>query len=102
MAGLLAISSQSWLLPLAEAAPGAAAGKNVLSPVLILVLCVVAGVGTLLLLPARREEVFRKIGAVILIAAGLIFAAFLIHYVGTQERGGMSVYFWLFSIIAIV
>jgi NADH-quinone oxidoreductase subunit J len=99
MAGLLAISSQSWPSLLAAAT---APGENVLSPVLILVLCVVAGIGTLLLLPARREEVLRKVGAVILIAAGLIFAAFLIHYVGTQERGGMSIYFWLFSIIAIV
>src|SRR5258706_6272514 len=102
MAGLLAISSQSWPSSLAAAAPGAANGENVLSPILILVLCVVAGIGTLLLLPARREEVLRKVGAVILIAAGLVLAAFLIHYVGTQERGGMSIYFWLFSIIAIV
>jgi NADH-quinone oxidoreductase subunit J len=86
MAGLLATSG---------------AGVELLSPVLILVLCVVAGVGTVLLLPGRREAVLRKIGGVILLAGGLIFAALLVHAVGNQGRGQMSVYFWLFSIIAI-
>lgn len=109
MAGILAIRAGGWLGPLAatpEVAPikGVAqnASDNALSPVLILVLCVVAGLGTVLLLPARREAVLQKIGAVLMLAAGLILAALLVHYVGTQNRGGMSVYFWIFSAIAIV
>jgi NADH-quinone oxidoreductase subunit J len=76
--------------------------ESALSPALILVLCVLAGIGTLLALPSRREQVFQKIGGVIRLAAGLIFAAMLIHLGGEPGRGGMSVYFWLFSIIAIV
>src|SRR4051812_25559103 len=109
MAGFGAIFSTAWpssLITTLAAAPAqiapAAPVENALSPVLILVLCVVAGIGTLMCLPGRREAVFRNIGAVILLAAGLIFAAMLIHHVGNQGRGGMSIYFWLFSIIAIV
>jgi len=109
MAGFSAIFSMAWpsaLTSMLASAPApippAGPVENALSPVLILVLCVVAGIGTLMFLPGRREAVFRNIGAVILLAAGLIFAAMLIHHVGNQGRGGMSVYFWLFSIIAIV
>ncbi|HEY7118935.1 MAG TPA: NADH-quinone oxidoreductase subunit J [Tepidisphaeraceae bacterium] len=73
-----------------------------LSPVLILVLCVVAGIGTVLLLPSRREETLKKIGGVIVLAAFLILAAMLIHYVHGLKLGHMSVYFWLFSAVAIL
>jgi NADH-quinone oxidoreductase subunit J len=100
MAGLLPLLSAARLIPLAQAP--AAATEAVFSPALILVLCVVAGIGTLLMLPGRREAVFHKIGGVILLAAGLIFAAMLIHYLAGVGRGQMSVYFWLFSTIAIV
>jgi len=96
MAGLPSLLSAAHLLTLAQAP------ESAFSPALILVLCVVAGVGTLLMLPGRREEVFHKIGGVILLAAGLIFAAMLIHYLAGIGRGQMSVYFWLFSTIAIV
>jgi NADH-quinone oxidoreductase subunit J len=100
MAGLLFFLSAARLVPLAQApVPGA---ESVLAPALILVLCVVAGIGTLLMLPGRREAVFQKIGGVILLAAGLIFAAMLVHYLAGAGRGQMSVYFWLFSTIAIV
>lgn len=75
---------------------------NLLSPVVILVLCVAAGIGTVLLLPSRREAVFRKVGGAVLLAAGLIFGALLIHQVGTLKKGGMSLYFWIFSILAIL
>ncbi|HYE21741.1 MAG TPA: NADH-quinone oxidoreductase subunit J [Tepidisphaeraceae bacterium] len=75
--------------------------SGVLSPVLILVLCVVAGVGTYLLLPSRREGAVRKIGGVILLAAGLIFGATLIRAVAGAVQGGMSVFFWVFSAITV-
>jgi NADH-quinone oxidoreductase subunit J len=84
----------------AAGAPGAA--QNALSPVLILVLCVIAGAATVLLLPGDREATFRKVGGAVLLATGLIFAAMVIHYTGGLNIGGMSVFFWLFSAIAIV
>jgi len=103
MAGLLATFGAT--APVSFAATLAqenAAGGGILSPVLILVLCVVAGIGTVLLLPGRREAAVGKIGGVVLLAAGLIFAALLVHYAAEQGRGGMSLYFWIFSVIAIV
>jgi NADH-quinone oxidoreductase subunit J len=75
-----------------------------LSPVLILVLCVVGGVGTVLALPSARETSWRKIGAVLLGAAGLILAALLVRSAagpaGTP-RAGVGPYFWIFSAIAL-
>jgi NADH-quinone oxidoreductase subunit J len=72
------------------------------SPLVILVLCVIAGVGTVLLLPSRREASLRKVGAVILLAAGLIFAALLVRLTAGDANGGMGPYFWIFSAIAII
>jgi NADH-quinone oxidoreductase subunit J len=78
-----------------------AASPELLSPAVILTLCVIAGIGTLLLLPGHREATFRKIGGVVLLAAGLIFFALMVHWtVGVQ--GSASVYFWIFSTIAVV
>lgn len=109
MAGILAIGTLNCVGPLAAASdvasgPAVAQGAsdNALAPVLILVLCVVAGIGTVLLLPSRREAVLRKVGGVLLLAAGLILAAMLVHYVAGQGRGGMSVYFWIFSAVTIL
>src|SRR5689334_3458922 len=74
-----------------------AAWGELISPTLVLVLCVIAGIGTVLMLPARRDVTFRKIGAAVLIAAGLIFAAMLVHNVANAPGGGhMSIYFWVF------
>ena len=48
----------------------AQSGGVVIHGALILILCVAAGVGTILLLPSRLETSFRKIGgAVVLLAA---------------------------------
>jgi NADH-quinone oxidoreductase subunit J len=81
----------------------APAAAELISPTLILVLCVVAGIGTVLMLPARRDVTFRKIGAAVLIATGLIFAAMLVHNVANAPDGGhMSVYFWVFSAVTVV
>lgn len=82
-----------WANPLAQVA--------VLSPLLVLVLCVVAGVGTVLMLPGRREAGWRKIGAVVALAGGIIFALSLMRY-AAGNGGGMGVYFWFFAIAAIV
>jgi len=81
----------STLLPLAA---------NVFAPVTILVLCLVAGVGTVLLLPGRRESTIRWIGGIVLLASLLIFIALIVRQ-GAVMRGE-GVYFWLFSAIAII
>ena len=73
-----------------------------LAPAAVLSLCSVAGVGTVFLLPSRREASLRKIGAAILLAAGLIFAALLVRWTAGSAAGGMGPYFWIFSTIAIV
>ena len=88
-------ASINCMLPLA-AAP--------ISAVLILVLCVVAGVGTVLLLPSRREASIARIGGVLVLAAGLIGFALLLRHVAQNVGGGggMGVYFWIFSAIALV
>jgi NADH-quinone oxidoreductase subunit J len=77
----------------------AQASAPLLAPVLILVLCVVAGIGTLLLLPGRRETSFGRIGGVVLLAAALIFFASLPSAFG---HSATAVYFWIFAAIAIV
>src|SRR3954469_24079707 len=73
-----------------------------ISPLVILVLCAVAGVGTVLLLPSRREASLRKVGGVILLAAGLILAALMVRMTAGSAQGGMGPYFWIFSAIAII
>ena len=80
--------------------PLLAAAGNPLPPIVILVLCIVAGVGTVLLLPGRRETAFRKIGGVILLAALLVFVAMLVRQTAARTTG--DVYFWIFSAIAVV
>jgi NADH-quinone oxidoreductase subunit J len=81
--------------------PLAAFTASAVQPVVILFLCVAAGIGTVLLLPGKREASFRAIGGVILAAMGLIFAALLIKFAANSPEGGMSVYFWAFAAIAL-
>jgi NADH-quinone oxidoreductase subunit J len=78
----------------------AQAPAPLLAPVLILVLCLVAGIGTLLLLPGHRETTFRKIGGVVLLAAALIFFASLPSAFGSEHIAN-AIYFWIFAAIAI-
>ncbi len=73
-----------------------------LSPLVILVLCVVAGIGTVLLLPSRRETSLRQVGGAVLLAVGLVFAALLVRLTAGDARGGMGPYFWIFSAVAII
>jgi NADH-quinone oxidoreductase subunit J len=55
-----------------------------------------------LLLPSRREASLRKVGGLILAAAGLILAALLVRYTAGTARGGMGAYFWIFTAIALI
>lgn len=86
----------------AEAASPAAEGSTapvalLLAPSIVLILCIFAGVGTLLLLPARREISIRRIGGAVLAAAALIFAALVF-----RSEAGVGAYFWIFSALALV
>jgi NADH-quinone oxidoreductase subunit J len=70
------------------------------APALLFVLAVAGAIGVILLLPARgREAPVRAIGAAVLIAVGIILAA-VVARAGTG--GGMGVYFWIFSAIAVI
>ena len=95
-----------------DAAGGAAQGATTnpsqsdgsfIPPVIILIMCLAAGVGTVMLLPSRRETPLRKIGGAVVLAAALIFAALLIRASSRVAGfGGMGVYFWVFSAIALL
>jgi NADH-quinone oxidoreductase subunit J len=101
---MLGIASPFAFLSAADAAAPAthaAGASTILPPLVILVMCLVAGLGTVMLLPSRRESPIRKIGGVVVLAAALIFAALLVRYAGRSEAGGMGVYFWVFSAISL-
>jgi len=87
------VCSPASLAPLAQSAP--------LQPLVILILCIVAGIGTVLLLPSRREAPWRKVGGAVLAAAGAVLAALLVRWAAGAPGGAMNAYFWIFSIIAI-
>jgi NADH-quinone oxidoreductase subunit J len=72
-----------------------------MAPAAILVLCVVAGVGTVLLLPGRREASIRKIGGAVLIATLLIAGALLLRSATGDSAARVGAYFWIFSAIAL-
>jgi NADH-quinone oxidoreductase subunit J len=92
------------LLPVAVSAPMPAlilamASASLLSPVLILLLCLFAGIATVFMLPGHREVTLRKVGGVLLIAIGLIFAASVPSWLPVAT--GEALYFWIFSAIAL-
>ena len=89
------------LLSLAAADTSATAAAPI-APVVILIMCLVAGVGTVMLLPSRRESPLRKIGGAVVLAAALIFAALLVRAAARSPGGGLGVYFWIFSAIALL
>jgi NADH-quinone oxidoreductase subunit J len=72
---------------------------GVLAPMAILALCIVAGIGTVLMLPGRREPAIRSIGGAVLLLCLLVFLALLVR---TAANTAGDVYFWLFSFIAII
>ncbi len=78
----------------------ALAGGPILPPMLILVLCAIAGIGTTMLLPGRQDAMVRKAGGAVLIATGLIFACLLIRVTAGATRD--YVYFWIFSAVGLI
>jgi NADH-quinone oxidoreductase subunit J len=82
-------------------AAGETSQSGLIPPVVILIMCLVAGAGTVLMLPSRSEAPVRKIGGVVVLGAGLIVAALLVRAAARAPGGGMGVYFWVFSAIAL-
>jgi NADH-quinone oxidoreductase subunit J len=70
-------------------------------PLLVIALCALAGVGTVVLLPSRRGAPITWIGGALVLLAGLITAALLIRWAAASDKGGMGVYFWIFTLIAL-
>jgi NADH-quinone oxidoreductase subunit J len=102
---------EALLLPLAAApqSPGDVGGVGTsaaVSPILILFLCVIAGVGTMLALPRRRGDTAPKVGGLLLALAGAILAVTLVKWtIGVVGKSGVArpsyIYFWLFAIVAL-
>ena len=97
MLGPLTLSASGTLLTMVLAQTTNPAASTVVAPALLFVLCVIAAIGVILLLPGRREATLRRIGAVVLAAAGIVFAALL-----ARTAGGMGAYFWIFAALAIL
>lgn len=76
------------------------AASVLLPPLAIIVLCIVAGIGTVLLLPGRREATLRWIGGAVVLVAFLVLAAILIRQTARYSAG--DIYFWIFSGIALL
>ncbi len=95
----IAFSGAFQTLAAVESNPTGIVATAPLAPAIVVALCVVAGIATWLLLPGKREAAVRRIGGIILLATGLVFGAILVRW--TTQLGGMSVYFWGFSAIAI-
>jgi len=80
----------------------AQSGLHAVSPVAVLVLCVIAGFGTILLLPSHLHPPMRKLGGALLIACGLILLALLVRF-GTahNQTVAQQFYFWAFTAISL-
>jgi NADH-quinone oxidoreductase subunit J len=88
-------------LAAAAATTARAPARQPLHPLLIVVLCAVAGVATWLALPGQRKIAIARICGLVILIAFVILAAMLVHYAQGYGHGGMGVYFWIFSGIAI-
>lgn len=88
---------------LAQAAGSASSASAVtFGPVLVFALCALAGIATVMMLPSRAESPIRKMGGALMLAAGLIFGLLLVRKsAGLARAGGIDIYFWIFSGIAL-
>jgi hypothetical protein len=83
------------LVPLADS-------FKVLEPFYVLVLCVAAGIGTVFLLPTHFHPSWRKVGGAILLLTGITFLFLVIRFTEyTGQANIHSLYFWIFSAIAL-
>ncbi|MGD0540546.1 MAG: NADH-quinone oxidoreductase subunit J [Tepidisphaeraceae bacterium] len=78
----------------------AGSANYLIEPMVILVLCIAGGVGTLLLLPGRKQS--PKLGGLLLIVAGLMLGLILFRTTVGRASSDIGPYFWIFSAIAVV
>jgi NADH-quinone oxidoreductase subunit J len=77
-------------------------GSPVVPAIAIVALCVVAGMGTIMLLPSHYHPSWRKVGGALAGAAGLLFlAAVLRHEAAEHQTSLHSVYFYFFAAFAL-
>jgi NADH-quinone oxidoreductase subunit J len=90
------------LAVLSTLAVSADAGSAIylVEPMIILLLCVVGGVGTLFLLPGRSQ--IPKVGGSLLTLAGLGLGLLVWRATAGQVKSDTGPYFWIFSAIALV
>jgi NADH-quinone oxidoreductase subunit J len=89
------------LLPLAQTGYGGVV-DDVLSPTLLVILCVVAGVGTWMLLPGRNRTAMRGLGGTLVLLSGLVLGLLLVRFTAENSAAGPGIYFWIFSAVAIL
>lgn len=78
----------------------ASAVAPLIPPALILLMCVIAGVATVLLLPSKRQVRIRQAGGAVLALVFLGFMALVFRAVAGPDAA--TYYFWPFAIIALV
>jgi NADH-quinone oxidoreductase subunit J len=71
------------------------------SPTAILLLCVLAGIATVFVLPGHREPTVRKLAGVGLALLGLILLAVLPSSIAAGASRASAFYFWIFAAIAV-
>jgi NADH-quinone oxidoreductase subunit J len=76
-----------------------AAADELIAPMIVLVLCVVGGAGTMFLLPGPKQST--KIGGAVLAIAGIAFALVLLRFAAGPANSTIGAYFWIFSAIAL-
>ena len=73
---------------------------SLVKPMTILFLCVLGGIGTVLLLPGPKQST--RFGGALLTLAGLALALFLFEAEAGHADSDTGPYFWIFAAIAIV
>jgi NADH-quinone oxidoreductase subunit J len=89
------VGVQSTLASLSDAG----AASYLVDPMIILLLCVVGGVGTILLLPSRRQA--PKLGGALLALAGIALGLIVFRATAGRVKSDTGIYFWIFSAIAL-
>lgn len=88
--------------PFTLAAGPASPFVEVLNPMLILGLCVLAGLGTYFLLPRKNGASARGMGGSLVLIAAITLGLLLVRWVSVNAAGGPGIYFWIFAAIALL
>jgi NADH-quinone oxidoreductase subunit J len=87
------------IIPTLALYAGTGVSDSILSPMVILLLCAAAGVGTILLLPGPRQA--PKLGAVALAIAGISLGLIVLFASAGHVGSDTGPYFWIFAAIAL-